>query len=113
MTSFHGGNDIIQPEFNMKRKIFIGSIILLVFISLLRISSAVIAAPAIQVQQFTTPTPGPDGRIIYIVKANDTCSLISILTGVSIDLIRQMNKLGENCIVFEEENIKIDLILML
>jgi len=91
----------------MKRKVLIGSIILLVFFSLIRISSAVIAAPAAQVQQFTTPTPGPDGRIIYIVKANDTCSLISILTGVSVDLIRQMNKLGENCIVFEGQELVI------
>ncbi|MFC2063786.1 LysM peptidoglycan-binding domain-containing protein [Chloroflexota bacterium] len=91
----------------MKRKFLIGTIILLVFIPLLRISSEVIAAPVTQVQQFTTPTPGPDGRIIYIVKANDTCSLISILTGVSIDLIRQMNKLGENCIVFEGQELVI------
>ena len=91
----------------MKRKIFIGTIILLVFFSLIRISTAVIAAPITQVQQFNTPTPGPDGRIIYIVKANDTCSLISILTGVSVDLIRQMNKLGENCIVFEGQELVI------
>lgn len=89
----------------MKKKGSIGFSILVVVFVLLQFSYGVLAAPAPQVQQFATPTPGPDGRIIYIVKANDTCSLISILTGVSQDLIRQMNKLGENCIIFEGQEL--------
>ncbi len=89
----------------MKKKISISISLLAVSFILLQVSFAVLAAPAPQVQQFATPTPGADGRIIYIVKANDTCSLISILTGVSQDLIRQMNKLGENCIIFEGQEL--------
>jgi hypothetical protein len=89
----------------MKKKLSISISILIVAFILLQFSFAVLAAPAGQVQQFATPTPGPDGRIIYIVKANDTCSLISILTGISQDLIRQMNKLGENCVIFEGQEL--------
>ncbi|HCC79397.1 MAG: hypothetical protein A2X25_06725 [Chloroflexi bacterium GWB2_49_20] len=89
----------------MKKKMTISIGILVVAFFLLRFSFAVMAAPASQLQQFATPTAGPDGRIIYIVKANDTCSLISILTGVSQDLLRQMNHLGENCIVFEGQEL--------
>lgn len=87
----------------MKTSIRVGTLI--IFVILLQLSFKVLAAPAGQVQQFATPTPGPDGRIIYIVQANDTCSLISILTGISQDLIRQMNKLGENCILFEGQEL--------
>ena len=89
----------------MKKKLSIIISVLAVAFILLQFSFAVLAAPAGQVQQFATPTPGPDGRIIYIVKANDTCSLISILTGISQDLIRQMNKLGENCVLFEGQEL--------
>jgi len=89
----------------MKKKLSISISILTALFIVLHLSFAVLAAPAGQVQQFATPTPGPDGRIIYIVQANDTCSLISILTGISQDLIRQMNKLGENCILFEGQEL--------
>jgi len=73
----------------------------------LQISKSALAAENPQVQQFATPTPGPDGRIIYTVKAQDTCLGISILTGVSVDFIRQTNHLGENCIVFEGQQLVI------
>jgi hypothetical protein len=88
----------------MKVKMTVG-IGLLVAALFMLLPVYVLAAPTGQVQQFATPTPGPDGRIIYIVKANDTCSLISILTGVSQDLLRQMNHLGENCIVYEGQEL--------
>jgi hypothetical protein len=91
----------------MKKKFTIGIGILLVALILMQISITAMAAPAGQVSQFATPTPGTDGRIIYIVKANDTCLGISILTGVSVDFIRQNNKLGENCIVFEGQKLVI------
>jgi hypothetical protein len=91
----------------MKKRILVSFSLLVVAIFLLRVSITALAAPAGQVQQFATPTPGPDGRIIYIVKANDTCLGISILTGVSVDFIRQTNHLGENCIVFEGQELVI------
>lgn len=54
------------------------------------------AAPQAQLTVFPTPTPGPDGKIIYIVQPNDTLWRISAITGVKIEVIRDLNKLGVN-----------------
>ncbi len=56
----------------------------------------VAAAPAAQLTPFPTPTPGPDGRIIYIVQEQDTLWRISAITGVPLDTLRSLNKLGLN-----------------
>jgi LysM repeat protein len=56
------------------------------------------AAPALQVPIYT-PTPGPDGRIIYIVKTNDTLLSISLLTGVPLDKLKSLNNLTSDTIV--------------
>ncbi len=48
---------------------------------------------------FQTPTPGPDGRIIYMVKPGDTCISISLLTGVSVDDLRKLNNLKPECVL--------------
>jgi hypothetical protein len=50
-----------------------------------------------QLQQFATPTPGPDGRIIWIVEAGQNCEYISALTRVSVEQLRALNRLDENC----------------
>jgi len=42
---------------------------------------------------YYTPTPGPDGKIIYIVRENDSCLSISLKNGVSGDQIAQLNQL--------------------
>ncbi len=55
------------------------------------------AAPDMQIPIYT-PTPGPDGRIIYIVKANDTLLGISLITGVSVDELRGLNNLTNDTI---------------
>lgn len=52
------------------------------------------AAPPAQFTPFPTPTPGPDGRIIYIVQPGDTLWRISAITGVSLDELRILNNLG-------------------
>ena len=50
--------------------------------------------------QFVTATPGPDGRILYIVVAGDSCSSIALLHGISVEQLRQLNsRLDENCTV--------------
>ncbi len=46
---------------------------------------------------YATPTPGADGRIIYVVKAADNCISISLLTGVQLDELRRLNNLDEAC----------------
>jgi len=60
------------------------------------------AFPA-QLTPFPTPTPGPDGRIIYIVQPGDTLIRISLISGVPIEELRGLNKLtGDNIIVGQE-----------
>jgi hypothetical protein len=48
---------------------------------------------------YQTPTPLPDGRILYIVQPGDTCVRVWLLTGVSIDQIRILNNLDLNCVI--------------
>jgi len=55
-----------------------------------------VAAPQAQLTVFPTPTPGPDGKIIYIVQSDDTLWRISAITGVKIETIRELNNLGVN-----------------
>ena len=66
----------------------------------------VAASPVGQVA-YPSPTPGPDGRIIYIVKAGETCTQISLLYGVSIEFIRTTNLLDENCTLREGQSLMI------
>src|SRR5512139_1356314 len=80
----------------MARKIFV-VILFVFFILIMRIVLDVQASPEGQVLQYATPTPGPDGRIIYIVQAGDSCLRISLLTGVTVDQIRSLNRLNETC----------------
>ena len=56
----------------------------------------VAASPTDQVA-YPSPTPGPDGRIIYYVKPGDTCERISLLYNVPIEYIRTSNLLDEAC----------------
>lgn len=48
-------------------------------------------------QTFTTPTPGVDGRIIWIVQSGQSCDLIQSITGIPITQLRTLNRLDENC----------------
>ncbi len=54
------------------------------------------AAPLYQPTPFKTPTPGPDGRIFYIVQDQDTLWSISAITGISVDELRALNNLHPN-----------------
>lgn len=55
------------------------------------------ASPSAQVQ-FPSPTPGADGRIIYVVQAGDSCFRIEALYGITVDQLRGLNpQLDENC----------------
>jgi hypothetical protein len=85
----------------MKIKAILATGIFLAGILLLSMTYSALAAPPPQGVQYSTPTPGPDGRIIYIVKAGDTCTSISLMTGVSEAYLRQTNHLDENCKLIE------------
>jgi hypothetical protein len=65
------------------------------------------ASPEGQVLQYATPTPGSDGRIVYIVQARDSCLRISLLTGVSEDQLRLLNRLNETCDLIEGQELLI------
>jgi murein DD-endopeptidase MepM/ murein hydrolase activator NlpD len=52
-----------------------------------------------QYTPIATPTPGPDGRIIYIVQEGDTLWRISAITGVSVDELRRLNDLSEGDVI--------------
>ena len=49
-------------------------------------------------QGFITATPGPDGRITYIVAEGDNCSSVALNHGITVTVLRQYNtRLDENC----------------
>lgn len=67
------------------------------------------AAPSAQVQ-YATPTPGPDGRIIYIVQPNDTCIRVTLLNRITEQTLRQLNsKLDEHCTLITGQELLIGL----
>lgn len=50
------------------------------------------------VQGFVTATPGPDGRIMYIVVEGDSCLQVALLHGITVQQLRQFNpRLDEDC----------------
>lgn len=61
------------------------------------------AVPEQQIPIYT-PTPGPDGRIIWVVKANDTLLSISIISGIPVEEIKAANNLVDDTI-FEGQQI--------
>ncbi|MFZ2096410.1 MAG: LysM peptidoglycan-binding domain-containing protein [Anaerolineales bacterium] len=80
----------------MNRRILPGAVFLLLLLLASTLSYRTLAAPQAQLTVFPTPTPGPDGKIIYIVQPNDTLWRISAITGVKIETIRELNNLGTN-----------------
>jgi LysM repeat protein len=68
----------------------------------LGLSATARAAPPAQIPIYT-PTPGPDGRIIYIVQPNDTLLGISLITGVTIEKLRALNNLTSDTIFEGQE----------
>lgn len=79
----------------------------LMLLGLAWISSGVQAAPGELQVAYPSPTPGPDGRIIYIVKTGDTCEQISLMYGVSLDYLRATNQLDANCSLREGQPLMI------
>ncbi len=66
------------------------------------------AGAAPNAQQYLTPTPGADGRIIYVVQPGDNCFRVAALHGISVDQLRQLNsRLDENCTLVEGEELLI------
>ncbi|MBI3158344.1 MAG: LysM peptidoglycan-binding domain-containing protein [Chloroflexi bacterium] len=62
-----------------------------------------------QLTPFPTPTPGDDGRILYVVQPGDTCWRISAVAGVSLDQLRALNNIGADCVLQEGQTILLGL----
>ena len=75
----------------MNRRFFLTLILLAVLLAFFGLTLPAQASSQPQLVQYATPTPQPDGRIIYIVQAGDNCTSISLKTGVSMDLLRSQN----------------------
>jgi len=68
------------------------------------------AAPNAQ-QEIPTPTPGEDGRIIYIVQPGDSCFRVAALMKITVDQLRQLNsRLDENCTLTEGQELLIGVV---
>src|SRR5262245_40627977 len=62
--------------------------------------------------QVVTPTPGPDGRILYIVAEGDTCSSVALLHGIGVPQLRQLNtRLDENCTLTVGQQLVVGLVV--
>ena len=84
----------------MKIRAIFFVILFILALSLIGIALPAGEANAASDAQFVTSTPGPDGRIIYIVAEGDSCSSIALLHGISVEQLRQLNsRLDENCTV--------------
>lgn len=51
----------------------------------------VVAAPLAQFTPFPTPTPGPDGRIVYVVQENDSWWRIAAIYDIDLDQLLEVN----------------------
>jgi hypothetical protein len=80
----------------MNRRILLVACFFALILCVLLQNTGTMAAPHAQLTVFPTPTPGPDGKIIYIVQTSDTLWRISAITGVKIETIRELNNLGTN-----------------
>ena len=66
---------------------------------------AVQAAPQEQLTPFPTPTPGSDGRILYIIQQGDTLWRVSAITGISVADLRDLNNLNADDVVYPGQEI--------
>ena len=80
----------------MNRRILLAAFILGLVLVFLAQNTRILAAPQAQLTVFPTPTPGPDGKIIYVVQLNDTLWRISAISNVPIETIRDLNNLRVN-----------------
>ncbi len=79
--------------------------LLLLLLGTASLKARPVAANSAPQVQYQTPTARPDGRVIYIVKPNDTCTRIQLLTGITSDQLRSLNKLDQNCTITESQEL--------
>src|SRR4030065_1990130 len=83
-------------------------IVLLFLIGMTLPASTASAAP--RAQGFVTATPGPDGRILYVVIAGDSCLQVALLHGITLPQLRQLNtRLDEDCTLIAGQQLVVGL----
>lgn len=93
----------------MKKLVFIFGLCLTLGM-VLRLASPAAASSQQPQIYYQTPTPGPDGRVIYTVQAGDSCLSISLLTGVDINQLRTLNNLDLDCNLIEGQKLLLTII---
>jgi hypothetical protein len=78
---------------------------ILILLGFTWISARVQAAPGDPQGAYPSPTPQPNGQIIYIVKSGDTCEYISLMYGVTLEYLRTTNNLDANCTLREGQRL--------
>ncbi|MBN1230844.1 MAG: LysM peptidoglycan-binding domain-containing protein [Anaerolineales bacterium] len=68
---------------------------ILIVLTLIVFSITPVLAFPVSQGENPTPTPGPDGKIIYIVQAGQTLYDISIISGKSVEEIRALNNMAD------------------
>jgi hypothetical protein len=61
--------------------------------------------PVAQFTPFPTPTPLPDGRIVYLAIEGDSAWRIAAIFGLDLDELRNLNKWGENPTIQKDQQI--------
>jgi hypothetical protein len=85
--------------------------ILFLLIGLLLFGLWLPASAAPNAQQPVTPTPGADGRIIYVVQAGDNCFRVAALNAITVDQLRQLNsRLDENCTLIAGQELLVGIV---
>jgi LysM repeat protein len=101
--------DIIPPMKN-RTSLLTGFL----FLSILAIGLILPAQPANAAppaQGFVTSTPGADGRIMYTVVVDDTCSKVAFQHGITVQKLREYNtRLDEACTLSVGQQIVVGLI---
>ena len=82
--------------FSFSRNVVILLLLSLIGLGLVLVQPAGASLPKVPPAQptpFLTPTPGPDGRIIYIVQKDDSLWRIAAIAGISVEELRARNGL--------------------
>lgn len=83
----------------------------LLFLGTIAIMARPVAAEPQPQVVYQTPTAQPDGRVIYIVQEGDSCLRIQLLTGVTVETLRELNKLDQNCTISPKQELLLAVIV--